>query len=103
MSEALVPSIVIFTLAMIVGIEVIKRVPSLLHTPLMSGSNAISGITILGSMVVAGWGATTLAAILGTIAVAFAMINVVGGYMVTDRMLRMFHRKPAAKPEDKKA
>jgi NAD(P) transhydrogenase subunit alpha len=93
MSESLVTLIVIFTLAMIVGVEVIKRVPALLHTPLMSGSNAISGITIIGSMVVAGWGATTLAAILGTVAVAFAMINVVGGYLVTDRMLQMFKRK----------
>jgi NAD(P) transhydrogenase subunit alpha len=97
MSETLIASIVIFTLAMIVGVEVIKKVPSLLHTPLMSGSNAISGITVIGSMVVAGWGATKLAAILGTIAVAFAMINVVGGYLVTDRMLQMFKRKPADK------
>jgi NAD(P) transhydrogenase subunit alpha len=102
MSQTLINSIVIFTLAMIVGVEVIKRVPSLLHTPLMSGSNAISGITIVGSMVVAGWGATKLAAILGTIAVAFAMINVVGGYMVTDRMLQMFKRKPSDKPADGK-
>ena len=93
MSGGLMELIVIFVLAMIVGVEVIKKVPSLLHTPLMSGSNAISGITIIGSMVVAGWGATKLAAILGTIAVAFAMINVVGGYMVTDRMLQMFRRK----------
>lgn len=100
MSENLITLIVIFTLAMIVGVEVIKRVPALLHTPLMSGSNAISGITVIGSMVVAGWGATKLAAILGTIAVAFAMVNVVGGYMVTDRMLRMFKRKS---PDDKKA
>jgi NAD(P) transhydrogenase subunit alpha len=103
MSESLITMIVIYTLAMIVGVEVTKKVPSLLHTPLMSGSNAISGITIIGSMVVAGWGATKLAAILGTIAVAFAMINVVGGYMVTDRMLRMFQRKPTPKSDDKKA
>lgn len=96
MSEVLVTLIVIFVLAMFVGFEVINKVPSMLHTPLMSGSNAISGITIIGSMVVAGWGATRLAAILGTIAVAFAMINVVGGYMVTDRMLQMFKKKPEA-------
>jgi NAD(P) transhydrogenase subunit alpha len=93
MSETLITMIVIFVLAMFVGFEVITKVPSLLHTPLMSGSNAISGITILGSMVVAGWGATRLATILGVIAVIFAMVNVVGGYMVTDRMLQMFKKK----------
>lgn len=97
MSENLITLIVIFTLAMFVGFEVITKVPSMLHTPLMSGSNAISGITIIGSMVVAGWGATKLAAVLGVIAVAFAMINVVGGYLVTDRMLRMFKKKDGEK------
>ncbi|MCX7916332.1 MAG: NAD(P) transhydrogenase subunit alpha, partial [Verrucomicrobiae bacterium] len=61
--------------------------------PLMSGSNAISGITLIGSMVVAGWGATRLATVLGTVAVALAMINVVGGYLVTNRMLKMFKAK----------
>jgi NAD(P) transhydrogenase subunit alpha len=91
--ETLIGGIVVFVLAMFVGVEIIKKVPSLLHTPLTSGSNAISGITIIGSLVVAGMGATTLAKILGTIAVAFAMINVVGGYLVTDRMLKMFHKK----------
>lgn len=94
MSEGLVVLLVIFVLAMFVGFEVITKVPTTLHTPLMSGSNAISGITIIGSMVVAGMGATTLATIFGIIAVAFAMINVVGGYVVTDRMLQMFKRKP---------
>jgi H+-translocating NAD(P) transhydrogenase subunit alpha len=94
MSEGLVILLVIFVLAMFVGFEVITKVPTTLHTPLMSGSNAISGITIVGSMVVAGMGATTLATIFGVIAVAFAMINVVGGYVVTDRMLQMFKRKP---------
>lgn len=94
MSEGLVVLLVIFVLAMFVGFEVITKVPTTLHTPLMSGSNAISGITIIGSMVVAGMGATTLATIFGVIAVAFAMINVVGGYVVTDRMLQMFKRKP---------
>jgi len=91
--EVLIGGIVVFTLAMFVGVEIIKKVPSLLHTPLTSGSNAISGITILGSMVVAGLGATTAAKILGTLAVVFAMINVVGGYLVTDRMLQMFKRE----------
>lgn len=94
MTEGLVLLLVIFVLAMIVGFEVITKVPATLHTPLMSGSNAISGITIIGSVVVTGMGATRLAAILGVIAVAFAMINVVGGYLVTDRMLQMFKRNP---------
>ena len=94
MSEGLVILLVIFVLAMFVGFEVITKVPTTLHTPLMSGSNAISGITIIGATVVAGMGATTLATIFGVIAVAFAMINVVGGYVVTDRMLQMFKRKP---------
>lgn len=85
--------IVIFVLAMIIGIEVIKKVPSLLHTPLMSGSNAISGITVIGAMVVAGQGATPFAEVLGLIAVILAMINVIGGYLVTDRMLKMFKKK----------
>jgi NAD(P) transhydrogenase subunit alpha len=99
MSESLVGLIVIFVLAMFVGFEVITKVPSLLHTPLMSGSNAISGITIIGAMITAGLGATVVSEILGTIAVVFAMINVVGGYMVTDRMLQMFKKKPAGKPD----
>ena len=91
--EALIGGIVVFVLATFVGVEIIKKVPSLLHTPLTSGSNAISGITIVGSLVVTGMGATTLARVLGTIAVAFAMINVVGGYVVTHRMLKMFHKE----------
>ncbi|MFQ5803473.1 MAG: NAD(P) transhydrogenase subunit alpha [Candidatus Methylomirabilales bacterium] len=96
MSEGLVILLVIFVLAMFVGFEVIAKVPTTLHTPLMSGSNAISGITIIGAMIVAGMGATTLATIFGVIAVALAMINVVGGYVVTDRMLQMFKRKREA-------
>jgi NAD(P) transhydrogenase subunit alpha len=97
MSDLLVTLIVIFVLAMFVGFEVITKVPSLLHTPLMSGSNAISGITIIGSMVVAGAGHTTLGQVLGVVALVFAMINVVGGYLVTDRMLQMFRKKPGGK------
>lgn len=89
--------IIIFVLAMIIGVEVIKKVPSLLHTPLMSGSNAISGITIIGSMIVAGQGATVPAEVLGLVAVIFAMINIVGGYMVTDRILQMFKQKTGEK------
>jgi NAD(P) transhydrogenase subunit alpha len=94
MIEQLAVLLVIFVLAMFVGFELITKVPTTLHTPLMSGSNAISGITVIGSMIVAGMGATRLATILGVIAVVLAMVNVVGGYLVTDRMLRMFKKTP---------
>lgn len=89
----LLVSVYVFVLACFVGFEVIAKVPPLLHTPLMSGSNAISGITIVGSLISAGAGYSTLSAALGFIAVVFAMINVVGGFMVTDRMLGMFKGK----------
>ena len=85
-------AITIFILAMFVGVEVINKVPTQLHTPLMSGSNAISGITIIGALLAAGATGWT-AGVFGMLAVAAAMMNVVGGYMVTDRMLRMFSRK----------
>jgi H+-translocating NAD(P) transhydrogenase subunit alpha len=85
-------AITIFVLALFVGIEVINKVPTQLHTPLMSGSNAISGITIIGALLAAGSSGWT-AGLFGMLAVTAAMINVVGGYMVTDRMLRMFSRK----------
>jgi NAD(P) transhydrogenase subunit alpha len=94
MTEALVVLLVIFVLAMFVGFEVITKVPPTLHTPLMSGSNAISGIAIIGAILVSGRGGTELPTILGFVAVVFAMINVIGGFMVTDRMLAMFKRKP---------
>ena len=97
MLEDLVILLVIFVLAMFVGFEVITKVPPILHTPLMSGSNAISGITIVGSVVVTGMGATRLAAVLGIVAIVFAMVNVVGGYLATDRMLGMFHKKDEVK------
>lgn len=90
MLETLLTSIVIFTLATFLGVELIHRVPSTLHTPLMSGANAISGITAVGAIIVAGGGHGWISTVLGFIAVAFAMINVVGGYAVTDRMLSMF-------------
>ena len=84
----------VFILAMLLGVELIKKVPSQLHTPLMSGSNAISGITIVGSLIAAGHHASgPMVTFLGTLAVIFAMINVVGGYLVTDRMLEMFKSK----------
>lgn len=84
----------VFVLSMFLGLELISKVPSQLHTPLMSGANAISGITIVGALIAAGTeGRETLTILLGTLAVAFAMINVVGGYLVTDRMLAMFKKK----------
>ena len=84
----------ILMLSIFLGFEIISKVPATLHTPLMSGSNAISGITIVGSLIAAGSaGDETIAIILGTSAVAFATINVVGGYLVTDRMLSMFKKK----------
>jgi NAD(P) transhydrogenase subunit alpha len=83
----------IFVLAMFVGWEIITKVPPTLHTPLMSGSNAISGITIIGAILSAGSQHSTLTLILGTAAVAFAAINVVGGFLVTNRMLQMFRRR----------
>lgn len=90
----LVSLLTVFVLAMFVGFEVITKVPPTLHTPLMSGSNAISGITVIGALVLAGhveepWLARTL----GFVAVVLAMVNVVGGFLVTHRMLRMFKRK----------
>jgi NAD(P) transhydrogenase subunit alpha len=82
----------VFVLAIFVGFEVITKVPPLLHTPLMSGSNAISGIAIVGALISAGAGHGPLSVILGLIAVIFATINVVGGFLVTDRMLGMFQK-----------
>jgi len=84
--------VTIFALAIFVGFEVITKVPPILHTPLMSGSNAISGITIIGALVAVSSGNTILTTILGTAAVVFAMINVVGGFLVTHRMLRKFRK-----------
>jgi len=92
MSETIMISIYIFVLAIFVGFEVITKVPPLLHTPLMSGSNAISGITLVGAVLSAGSGHSFLATMLGLFAVIFATINVVGGFMVTDRMLEMFKK-----------
>jgi NAD(P) transhydrogenase subunit alpha len=97
MSAAFVSGIVVFVLASFVGFEVISKVPPTLHTPLMSGANAISGITIVGALIAAGTGNGTFAAVLGFLAVASATINVVGGFLVTDRMLEMFKKKPGRK------
>ena len=93
MMQDLVMLLTIFVLAIFVGFEVITKVPPTLHTPLMSGSNAISGITIIGAILSAGTKHTTLTTLLGLCAMAFATINVVGGFLVTHRMLEMFRRK----------
>ncbi|OGN65793.1 MAG: NAD(P) transhydrogenase subunit alpha [Chlamydiae bacterium RIFCSPLOWO2_01_FULL_28_7] len=88
----------IFILSIFLGVELISKVPSTLHTPLMSGSNAISGITLVGALVSAGLKySPILSTFLGTLAVVFATINIVGGYMVTDRMLDMFSKKKKGK------
>ncbi|HAX41996.1 MAG: NAD(P) transhydrogenase subunit alpha [Bryobacteraceae bacterium] len=91
--ELLVTTLTIFVLAIFVGFEVITKVPPTLHTPLMSGSNAISGITLVGAVLSSGTQHTTLTTVLGFVAVVFATINVVGGFLVTNRMLSMFKRK----------
>ncbi|MBI2080666.1 MAG: NAD(P) transhydrogenase subunit alpha [candidate division NC10 bacterium] len=91
--EAFAVTLTVFVLAMFVGFEVITKVPPTLHTPLMSGSNAISGITIIGAILLAGLDLTALTTTLAFVAVVFATINVVGGFLVTHRMLEMFKRK----------
>jgi NAD(P) transhydrogenase subunit alpha len=90
----LITEITIFVLAAFVGFEVISKVPTTLHTPLMSQTNAIHGIVMLGGLIVVGFADDTLEEVIGTIAIAFGAINIVGGFMVTDRMLGMFARKP---------
>ena len=91
-----VAALTILVLSLFVGVEVISKVPPLLHTPLMSGSNAISGITLVGAILAAGSGQGGVAAALGFVAIVLATINVVGGFLVTDRMLGMFKKKPSA-------
>ena len=90
----LITEITIFVLAVFVGFEVISKVPTTLHTPLMSQTNAIHGIVILGGLIVVGLSDNIVNEIIGTIAIAFGTINVVGGFLVTDRMLEMFRQKP---------
>lgn len=92
-AETLIPALYVFALAAFLGYQVISRVPPLLHTPLMSATNAISGISLVGSIVTAGAQYNRISTILGFTAVTCATINVVGGFMITDRMLRMFKRK----------
>ncbi len=101
----LIASLYVFALAAFLGYQVISRVPPLLHTPLMSATNAISGISLIGSLVIAGSRYEhhqTLASVLGCLAVTSAMINVTGGFLITDRMLKMFRKKEAVKAEEKK-
>ena len=95
---SVVLEVTILVLAVFLGFEVISKVPTMLHTPLMSGTNAIHGIVLLGGLLVVGAeGADTLVKVAGTIAVAFGTINIVGGFLVTDRMLQMFRRRPEQK------
>ena len=96
-SEAFIAALYVFALAAFLGYQVISRVPPLLHTPLMSATNAISGISLVGSLVTAGASYNRVSTILGVIAVTAATINVVGGFMITDRMLKMFKERISRK------
>ena len=98
MMGPLLISVYVFVLAMFVGFEIITKVPPTIHTPLMSGANAISGITIVGALYAAQTGNVTVSNVLGTLAIVLATINVVGGFLVTDRMLGMFGRKKKTRP-----
>ena len=95
MTSALLTDITIFVLALLVGFEVISKVPATLHTPLMSAANSIHGIILVGAMLIAASANNALGYVLAFIAAAFAAMNVVGGYVVTGRMLKMFRRRPA--------
>ncbi len=97
MTSGLESAVFVFVLATFLGFEVIRRVSPLLHTPLMSLTNAISAISLVGSIAIAGAEKSTLSTVLGTIAVVCAMANVVGGFVITDRMLRMFKRREPGK------
>jgi NAD(P) transhydrogenase subunit alpha len=98
-SAELIASITIFVVSVFLGIELISRVPTLLHTPLMSGTNAIHGIVVIGGMLILGSADSDLEKALAFVAVVFGAINVVGGFLVTDRMLDMFKRKKDEPPE----
>jgi NAD(P) transhydrogenase subunit alpha len=100
LTAQLVAELTVFALAIFVGIEVISKVPSMLHTPLMSGTNAIHGIVLIGGMLVVGSADSTLEQVLGFVAVVFGTINIVGGFLVTDRMLEMFKRRPEDRPDE---
>ena len=99
--ETLLNALTVFILAILVGFAVISKVPATLHTPLMSGANSIHGIVLVGAMLIAAEADDPISQVLSLVAVAFATMNVVGGYVVTDRMLQMFRKKPVApKPAD---
>jgi NAD(P) transhydrogenase subunit alpha len=99
MNELLVLELTIFALAIFVGFEIISKVPAMLHTPLMSGTNAIHGIVLIGAMLIVGTADSTIEQVLGFVAVVFGTINVVGGFLVTDRMLEMFKQRRPDKPD----
>jgi NAD(P) transhydrogenase subunit alpha len=100
-NQELLSTFAIFVLAILVGFEVISKVPATLHTPLMSGANSIHGIVLVGAILIAAEADNVVSYVLAFVAVVFGAANVVGGYVVTDRMLQMFRRKPAAaKPTD---
>ena len=98
MSTDLLNALALFVLAILVGFEVISKVPATLHTPLMSGANSIHGIVLVGAMLIAAEADNPLSYLLAFVAMTFGAMNVVGGYVVTDRMLQMFRKKPTAKP-----
>ena len=100
MTHELVLEITVLVLAAFVGFEVISKVPTTLHTPLMSGTNAIHGIVIVGAIIVVGSTDSLLVEVLGTIAIVFGAINVAGGFLVTDRMLQMFKHRPGERRDD---
>ncbi len=93
MNAQLVAELTVFALAIFIGFEVISKVPTMLHTPLMSGTNAIHGIILIGAMLIVGTADSMLEQVLGFVAVVFGTINVVGGFLVTDRMLEMFKQR----------
>jgi len=96
MSSALLFDLTVFVLSLLVGFEVISKVPATLHTPLMSGANSIHGIVVVGAMMIAATAHDWFGYVLSFVAMAFAAMNVVGGYVVTDRMLQMFKARPVA-------
>jgi NAD(P) transhydrogenase subunit alpha len=99
-STDLLNSLAIFVLAVLVGVEVISKVPATLHTPLMSGANSIHGIVLVGAMIIAASADNPLSYVLAVVATVFGAANVVGGYVVTDRMLQMFRKRPTAPKPD---
>jgi H+-translocating NAD(P) transhydrogenase subunit alpha len=99
-SAEIIGELTIFVLAVFVGFELIARVPTMLHTPLMSGTNAIHGIVLIGAMLIIGSTDSNLEKALAFVAVVFGTINIVGGFLVTDRMLEMFKRKPEQRSDD---